>query len=167
MSTERDREYEVGYGKPPANKRFQKGHSGNPKGRPKGSRNLTKLMDEELNARVTITENGKEQMVQKRRAFVKRLINSALKGDDRAAQLILQTEYREDRTSKLDVQKKESPERPRTSDKELDRQLERITDREKDVLYYVLSRARGEQYPYSEYLTEEMKAWFAVGKKEE
>lgn len=32
-------DYEVGYGKPPAETRFKKGQSGNPNGRPKGSRN--------------------------------------------------------------------------------------------------------------------------------
>ena len=31
--------YRVGYGKPPKRTRFKKGHSGNPKGRKKGSRN--------------------------------------------------------------------------------------------------------------------------------
>jgi hypothetical protein len=29
--------YEVGYGKPPRSRRFSKGRSGNPKGRPRGS----------------------------------------------------------------------------------------------------------------------------------
>jgi hypothetical protein len=36
-----DRPYEVGYGKPPKAKQFKPGQSGNPKGRPKGSRNAT------------------------------------------------------------------------------------------------------------------------------
>ena len=35
--------YEVGYGKPPAESRFRKGQSGNPKGRPKGARGKPKL----------------------------------------------------------------------------------------------------------------------------
>jgi hypothetical protein len=33
-------EYRVGYGRPPLNTRFKSGHSGNPKGRPKGSKSL-------------------------------------------------------------------------------------------------------------------------------
>lgn len=36
--------YEVGYGKPPSDKQFKKGQSGNPMGRPKGSRNKKPLI---------------------------------------------------------------------------------------------------------------------------
>ena len=34
-----DARYEVGYGKPPEASRFKPGRSGNPKGRPRGSKN--------------------------------------------------------------------------------------------------------------------------------
>ena len=39
MSRDKKGDYTVGYGKPPTATRFKKGQSGNPKGRPKGSRN--------------------------------------------------------------------------------------------------------------------------------
>ncbi len=32
------RDYEVGYGKPPSRTRFRSGQSGNPRGRPKGTK---------------------------------------------------------------------------------------------------------------------------------
>ena len=35
--------YEVGYGKPPIDTRFKSGRSGNPKGRPKGSKNKARV----------------------------------------------------------------------------------------------------------------------------
>ena len=54
-------DYEVGYGKPPRNAGFKKGQSGNPRGRPPGSENLTTLLNEALNEPVTITENGQRR----------------------------------------------------------------------------------------------------------
>lgn len=41
------RTYEVGYGKPPSGTQFKPGRSGNPKGRPRGSRNTLPSLSEE------------------------------------------------------------------------------------------------------------------------
>ena len=83
-----DDDYEVGYGKPPKESRFTKGLSGNPKGRPKGTRNFKTDLEEELHEQVRITEGGKSEEVSKQRAIVKRTVEKALKGDMRAVAMI-------------------------------------------------------------------------------
>jgi hypothetical protein len=82
-------DYEVGFGKPPAHTRFAKGRSGNPRGRPKGSRNLATLLEQELNAPVIINENGQRKRVTKLQAAVKQLVNKAASGEPRALQQLL------------------------------------------------------------------------------
>src|SRR6516165_1495791 len=89
MSNSRDSEYDVGYGKPPQHTRLKKGQSGNPTGRPKGTKNLTTLLEKELKQRVVITENGRRRSITKQEAMLKHLVNKAVSGDRHLMQLLL------------------------------------------------------------------------------
>ena len=82
-------DYEVGYGKPPQHTQFQKGTSGNAKGRTKGAKNLKTDLVEELQEQVLIREGGKGKSVSKQRAMIKSLMAMAVRGDTRAANLLL------------------------------------------------------------------------------
>ena len=97
-------DYEVGYKKPPARSRFRKGCSGNPKGRPKATKNLKTDLMEELRERILLREGTTQKRVSKQRALVKSLTAKAIKGDTRAASAILGMIYRllEDETPAQD-----------------------------------------------------------------
>ena len=82
-------DYDVGYGKPPKHSQWPKGQSGNPKGRPKGTRNFKTDLKEELDERIQISEGGKVQVVSKQRALVKRTMEKALNGNIRATELLI------------------------------------------------------------------------------
>jgi hypothetical protein len=71
-------DYPVGYKRPPVHTRYQPGECGNPKGRPKGSKNTSTLLAEELNRRMSVSESGKRQRITKRHAIVKRTVNTAI-----------------------------------------------------------------------------------------
>ncbi len=79
----------IGYAKPPKHTRFTKGRSGNPKGRPTGSKNLATMMIEELTQTVAIVENGKRTKIPKIRAAVRQALNRAMVGDFKALQQIV------------------------------------------------------------------------------
>jgi len=81
--------YHVGYRKPPKGSRFKKGRSGNPAGRPKGSATVKSLLDKALSAPVTISEGGINRTVEQRMALFKSLVARAIKGDTRAAALVV------------------------------------------------------------------------------
>jgi Family of unknown function (DUF5681) len=81
--------YHVGKGRPPLATRWKPGQSGNPRGRPRGSKNLGTMLMEELNEKVKIQQNGGTKSVTKRHVIVKRLVNNAVNGDWKATNLVL------------------------------------------------------------------------------
>ena len=82
-------EYEVGYGKPPKDTRFRKGQSGNPKGRPKGSKNLVTLVDDALDQLIPVREDGRSRKVPARTAIAMRIVHGGLGGNPRAIDQLL------------------------------------------------------------------------------
>ena len=70
---------------------FKPGQSGNPKGRPKGSKNRATIVDAEINAAITVTENGQRQKVTKWQAAFKQQMNKAVGGDREAFKIVQDT----------------------------------------------------------------------------
>ena len=83
--------YEVGNCKPPKHSQFQKGKSGNPNGRPKGSKNLKTLIREEFLKPVTVVEKGKSIKIPRICAIVRKVTVDALTGGHQEAKLALNT----------------------------------------------------------------------------
>jgi Family of unknown function (DUF5681) len=82
-------EYEVGYGKPPRHSRFQKGQSGNPRGRKKGSVNTETALRKAIFELITVRDaGGKTQKMTKFEVACRQLANKAAAGDQRAFKLI-------------------------------------------------------------------------------
>lgn len=79
----------VGYRKPPTATRFQKGQSGNPRGRPR-NRHREIPYDMVLGQMVTIREDGRERRVTAAEAFLLQLTRKGLQGDSAAARASLQ-----------------------------------------------------------------------------
>ena len=91
--------YEVGYGKPPEATRFKPGVSGNPKGRPKGTKNrrpalheerLKDIILDEAYRTIRVRDGEKSVTVPVARAVVRSLAVNAAKGQHRAQQLFSQ-----------------------------------------------------------------------------
>lgn len=79
--------YEVGYGKPPKNAQFQKGVSGNPRGRPKKPLDVDHELIRESKSFMTINENGRRKRISKHEVVIKQLIKQAMTGSTQASRI--------------------------------------------------------------------------------
>jgi Family of unknown function (DUF5681) len=82
--------YDTGYGKPPRQHQFRPGHSGNPKGRPKGAKNTATLVREILDRKIEVRTGSTVRKISVREAMLTRFIESGLKGDTKSAAFLLQ-----------------------------------------------------------------------------
>jgi hypothetical protein len=81
----------VGYGRPPVNRQFKPGQSGNPRGRPKGSKNLATMFAEALNEKMKVrTKDGRTRTLSKQELMVEVMINNAMAGDTKAFATVVQ-----------------------------------------------------------------------------
>ena len=88
--------YEVGFSKPPEATRFKPGQSGNPNGRPKGTKNklpdmseerLKTIILQEAYRDVPIMEGGRPKKISMIEANIRALAVSGAKGNNRAANI--------------------------------------------------------------------------------
>ncbi|MBP6014331.1 MAG: hypothetical protein KBA31_19030 [Alphaproteobacteria bacterium] len=94
-------DHDVGFRRPPKATQFKKGRSGNPRGRPKGTRNFSTDLKETLSRPVQVTEAGRSRSISTQQASLERLREKALRGDQRALDRLLQLAERhaEDETA--------------------------------------------------------------------
>ncbi|BBO07658.1 MULTISPECIES: DUF5681 domain-containing protein [Bradyrhizobium] len=79
----------VGYGRPPREHQFKPGQSGNKKGRPRGSKNEATLINEILDRKIPIRDNGKARTITVLEGILTKAAEDALKGKDKAAAFLL------------------------------------------------------------------------------
>jgi Family of unknown function (DUF5681) len=71
----------IGYGRPPKSNRFRPGVSGNPKGRPKGSKNFASLVSAVGRQKVKVNVQGKDRVMTQDQIALMLLHVKANRGD--------------------------------------------------------------------------------------
>ena len=133
----------VGYGRPPIERRFKPGQSGNPKGRPKNRKNLVAMLKDVMDKPVKIRSGSDVRNVTMFQAILEATANNAVGGNARALTTILHF------VEKLRIFKYEPPEvyqRRAREAEELRQKLERhIEARIREGVEAELKRVRNQQ----------------------
>jgi hypothetical protein len=98
-----ERAEKVGPGKPPRHTRFKPGQSGNPNGRPKGSKNFATILQQQLRKKVTITVDGKPKRMTVQEVIARRLANDSMKGTTKAMELLIRLTSKSDEGDSKDA----------------------------------------------------------------
>jgi hypothetical protein len=128
MPSDRQHDYKIGYARPPRHRRFQPGRSGNPRGRPPGSKSLSSLLSKALDEPVIVVENGRRRKIAKRQAIITQFVNQSAKGDLKATQLLLSI-----------VRDLESHAEPGSAD------ADKVTEADQQIIKRIRARLRGEE----------------------
>ena len=82
-------DYDVGYAKPPKAHQFKPGLSGNPRGRPQGAKGEDTIFRAVVNTKVPMSLRGRVRQVPLLEAVWMRIADDALKGNAKAATLLI------------------------------------------------------------------------------
>ena len=84
-------EQKCGFCVPPKEHQYQKGQSGNPRGRPRGVRNRNTIVREQMNRKITLTSpDGNSRRISTKEGIIAKQTNKALQGDLNSAKWIME-----------------------------------------------------------------------------
>jgi hypothetical protein len=83
------RNREVGYGRPPQEHQFKPGQSGNPKGKPKGSKNESTILREIFQRKIESRSERGTKKISVLEGILLRITEDSLKGNTKSAAFLL------------------------------------------------------------------------------
>jgi len=84
-----NKDYKVGYRRPPEHSRFRPGQSGNPRGRPRQRRNFRTVLDDTLQQTIEVIMNGRPCRMKRIDALVRTTVDRALKNEPKATAALM------------------------------------------------------------------------------